>query len=119
MSLVAVQPMPALHTEAVPPEVVMPARRADQPPRRIRREPPLVLAPVPDPILGSKHPPMSLAVQHSEVAHGEPERPRLQGAVAALGDKSLVVKLGLGEGIDSHRPKVSPAARGGWAEVGV
>ena len=74
----AIEAVAALHAEAVPAQVVVPARRADQSPRRIRLQPPLVLPSVPDAVLGSEHPAATFAVQHGKVSHREPERARLQ-----------------------------------------
>ena len=86
----------------------MPARRAHQPPRRIRREPPLVLAPIPDAVLGPQHPAVPLAVEHRKVADRKPERPRLERPASTLGDQGLVAGLCFGEGIDGHVETVSP-----------
>ncbi len=82
--LTPVKPVPALDAEAVPPEVVMPARGAHEAAGRIGLQPPLVLAPVPDAVLGPQHPPVPLAVEHREVAHRKPERARRHAARAAL-----------------------------------
>ena len=95
--------MTALHAEAVPAEIVMPTGRADQPPRRIRLQPSLVLSPVPDPILGSEHPAPALVVEHREIAYGDPERTRLQVADAPFFDQELVATLCFGEWIYRHR----------------
>ena len=94
--------MAALHAEAVASEVVMPARRADETARWIRLQPSLVLTAVPDAILWPENPSPSLAVEHSEVAHGDAKGARLQVADAALLDQELVSDLCFGEWIDGH-----------------
>jgi hypothetical protein len=58
----------------------MAAQRANKPARRVRLQPPFVLAPVPDPVLGSQHPPPPLAVEHGKVANRNPKSARLQVA---------------------------------------
>ncbi len=80
----------------------MPAVGADQTAGRIRLQPPLVLAPVPHSIFRTEHPPMALAVEHGEVAHGQPERARRQTAVPALVHQRSISDLCLGEGVDGH-----------------
>src|SRR5579859_2008438 len=108
-----VESLPALHAEAVPAEVVVPAMGAHQPPRRIGLQPALVLAPVPHAVLGTEHPPVALAVEHGEIAHGQPERARLQAAVPALIHERPISDLRLGEGVHSHGLTVSPRSRTG------
>jgi hypothetical protein len=98
----AVQAVAALHAEAVPPEVVMPTRRTDEAAWRIRLEPSLVLAAVPDTVLGPEHPPPALAVEHSKIAHRDAKRTWLQVADAALLDQELVTDLCFSEWIDGH-----------------
>src|SRR4029077_9373926 len=88
-----VQAMAALHAEAVASQVVVPARRANEPARWIRLQPSLGLAAIPDAILGSQHPAPALAVEHREVAHRDAVRARLQVADAALLDQELVSDL--------------------------
>src|SRR5258708_12825766 len=70
-----IEPLPALHAKAVPPQVVMPARRTHQPPRRVCLQPPLVLAAIPDPVLGPQHPPATLPVEHGQVAGRDAQSP--------------------------------------------
>ena len=94
--------MTALHAEAVAPEVVVTARRAHQPSRRIRLKPPLVLSPVPDAILRAEHPAPAFVVQHGEVSDRDPEGARLQTSGSALLDQVLVTNLGVGERIYRH-----------------
>src|SRR6266581_3293880 len=94
--------MAALHAEAVPSEVVVAAGRTNEPPRRIRLQPPLVLAPVPDPVLWAERPPPAFVVEHGEVSDRDPEGPRLQAPGAPLLDQGLVAALGFREGIHSH-----------------
>jgi hypothetical protein len=100
-------------------KVVVAASGAHQPARRIGLEPALGLAPVPDAVLWSKHPPAPFAVEHREVAHREPERARLEGAAAALRDEGLVTGLCFGERIDGHGLTVWAARSGGVREVAV
>ena len=94
--------MPALHAEAVPPKIVMAARRTDEAARRIGLEPSLVLAAVPDAILGPEHPAPALAVEHSKISHRDAKRTWLQVADAAFLDQELVTDLCFGEWIDGH-----------------
>jgi hypothetical protein len=98
----AIQSVAALHAKAVPAQVVMPARWTHQSSRRVRLEPPLVLAPVPDPVLGSEHPPPSLVVEHAQVAHRDPERARLQAPRAPFLDQEPVSDLRFRERIYRH-----------------
>jgi hypothetical protein len=98
----AVQAVAALHAEAVPPQVVMATRRTDEPAGRIRLEPSLVLAAVPDTVLGPEHPPPALAVEHSKIAHRDAKRTWLQVADAAFLDQELVTDLCFSEWIDGH-----------------
>jgi hypothetical protein len=85
----------------------MAAVRAHQPTRRIRLQPALVLPPVPDAVFWSEHPPMALAVEDCEVAHGEPERARRHAGVPSLIDERAISRLSLGEGVHSHWLTVS------------
>ena len=101
-SLRPVQPVPTLHAEAVPPQVVMPAGRAHQPSRWVRLQPALVLTAVPHSVFGTEHPSPALVVEHGEVAHRNPERPRLQVSSATLFDEVLVANLGIRERIYRH-----------------
>jgi len=86
----------------MPTQIVMPTRRTDQPSRRIGLQPPFVLAPVPDPVLRTKHPSPSFAVQHREVAHRDAERSSQQVADAPFLDQELKADLCFGKRIDSH-----------------
>ena len=104
-----IQPLAALHAKAVAPQVVMPARWADQPARRISLQPALVLTPVPDPVLRSEHPAPALAVQHCEIANGDSEGARLKVPRAPLLDEKLVSDLCVREGIHSHAGEYGPA----------
>ncbi len=56
---------------------------------------------------------MTLAVEHREIAHREPEGARLERAAAPLRDEGLVAGLGFGERIDGHGVTVSPGGVGG------
>src|SRR6266581_5695085 len=85
----------------------MPAVSANEPARRISLQPPLMLAAVPDSVLWSQHPAMSLAVEHGEIPHREPERSRLQTARAPVRDERSISRLGLGEWIDRHRDSIA------------
>ncbi len=80
----------------------MAARGTHEPARRVRLQPALSLAAVPDAIFRAEHPSASLAVEDREVAHRDPECPRLQAAVAALLDQDAIAGLGIPERIDSH-----------------
>jgi hypothetical protein len=80
----------------------MSARRTNQPARGVGLQPPLVLAPVPDPIFWSKHPAPAFAVQHCEIAHRDPKGARLKVSNASLFDEKLVTDLRFCERIDSH-----------------
>src|SRR5204863_7806090 len=86
----AVQPLSALHAKAVPSEIVMTTGRTDQAPGWIRLQPALALAAVPDPVLGTQHPPPALVVEHGEIAHSDPERARLEIAGAPRFDPAPV-----------------------------
>jgi hypothetical protein len=105
-----IQSLPALHAEAVPPQVVMPARRAHQAPRRIGLQPPLALSPVPDPILGPQHPPPPLPIKDREVAHSNAESPGLQDSGPSFLDQVAIAQLRFGEWIDSHRESIAREA---------
>ena len=80
----------------------MPARRTYEPARRIRLQPPFVLAPVPDPVFGPEHPPTAFAVEHREVSHRDAKRARLQVADAPFLDEKPVPHLCFRERIDRH-----------------
>jgi hypothetical protein len=86
----------------VSPKVVVPARRTYEPARRVRLQPSLVLAPVPDAILRPEHPSPALAVKNREIAHRDPKRARLQAADAPFLDQELVTDLCFSEWIDGH-----------------
>ena len=107
----------------MPAQIVMPAVSADEPARRISLQPPLMLAAVPDSVFGSQHPAMSLAVEHSEIAHREPERSRLQIARASVRDQRSISRLGFGEWIDRHRDSIArdgmPNAARSWGPRGI
>jgi hypothetical protein len=107
----SIQPVAALDTEAVSTQVVMAARSAHKPARRVRLQPALSLAPVPDPILRTKHPAPTFAVEHCEVAHRKPKRARLQRSGAALLDQESVPRLSFRKWIDGHAEKVADSVR--------
>ena len=104
--LLPVESVRALHAEAVPAEVVMPARRTHQPAWRICLQPPLVLAPVPDPVLRPEHPPPAFAVEHGKISHRHPKGARLQVPGLPLVDEMAISTLGLREWIDGHGLRV-------------
>lgn len=106
----AIQPLTAFDAEAVPPQVVVTARWADQPAGRIGLQPALALATVPNAVLGPEHPASALAVQHRQIAHREPEGPGFQAPTTALHDQVAVARLGLGERIDSHAQSIARQA---------
>src|SRR5450759_2349172 len=102
-----IEPLAALHTEAVAAQVVVATRRADQTPRWVGLQPPLTLTAVPDAVLGTQHPSSPLAVQDCEVAHRDSKGPGLQRPDAALLDQVAITQLGFGEWIDSHRESIA------------
>jgi hypothetical protein len=104
--------MPTLDAEAVPAQVVVPARRTDEAPRRIRLQPSLVFSAVPDAVFRSQHPAASFAVEHGQVTHREPERAWRQAARPALIDQELVADLSFREWIDCHAQSIARGA--GW-----
>src|SRR5207249_1926493 len=73
-------------------------------------QPPFALPAIPDPVLGPEHPSPTLVVEHGEVSHRDPERPRLQAAGAPFLDQVLVANLSVRERIDCHGGEY--AARG-------
>ena len=103
----SIQSVAALHAKAVPAQVVMAARGAHQPARRVRLKPALSLAPVPDPVLWTEHPAPTFAVEHSEVAHRKAEGARLQRSRAAFFDQVPVPRLSFGKWVDGHAEKVA------------
>src|SRR5207237_1897129 len=76
--------------------------RTDQAPGWIRLQPALALAAVPDPVLGTQHPPPALVVEHGEIAHSDPEGARLEISGAPLFGQEPVSDLGFGEWVDRH-----------------
>ena len=103
----AIQSCPAFDTKAVPPEVVVAARRTYETARWICLQPALALATVPDAIFGPEHPPTALAVKHRQVANRDTESPCLQAACAALLDEVPVAQLCLSEWIDCHSESIA------------
>lgn len=85
----------------------MTARGAHEPARRVRLQPPLSLAPVPDPILRTEHPAPTFAIEHREIAHRKPKRARLQRSGAALFDQHSIPRLSFRKRIDGHSEKVA------------
>jgi hypothetical protein len=83
------------------------ARCAHEAPRRVRLQPALALAAIPDAIFGAEHPAPSLSIEDREVAHREPERARMKLAAAALFDEHLVAILGVGKRIYSHAQSIA------------
>jgi hypothetical protein len=88
-------------------QVVMAARGAHEPAGRIRLQPALTLAPVPDPILWAKHPATAFTVEHREVANSKTERASLQRSIAPLFDQESIPSLGVCKWIDGHAEKVA------------
>ena len=101
--------MAALDTEAVTTEVVMAARCADQTSRWVSLQPPLSFSTVPDAVLRPEHPSPTFAVEHREVTHSKPERPRLKPAAAPLVDQQPIAGLGVGERIHGHAESIARA----------
>jgi hypothetical protein len=96
----------------MPAEVVMSARCAHEPARRVRLQPALALSPVPDPILWAEHPSPALAVENSKVTHGKSEGSGLEPPVAALLDQDAIAGLCIRKGVDRHAKSMSnPAGR--------
>ena len=58
-----IKALAALDAKAVAAEVVMAAGRADQAPRRVRLQPPLIFSAVPDAVFGPEHPAASFTVE--------------------------------------------------------
>jgi hypothetical protein len=85
----------------------MAARGAHQPARRVRLQPALSLASVPDPILWTEHPAPTFAVEHREVAHRKPKRARVQRTCAAFFDQEPIPRLSFRKWIDGHAEKVA------------
>ncbi len=85
----------------------MAARGAHEPARRVRLQPSLSLAPIPDPIFRTEHPAATLAVEHRKVAHRKPKRARLQRSGAALFDQQSIPRLSFRKWIDGHAEKVA------------
>ena len=85
----------------------MTARWADQPSRRVGLQPAFALAPIPDPILWTKHPTAAFTVEDGEVAHGEPERSRLKTPGPPLLDQGPIADLRIGKGIHSHPESIA------------
>ena len=88
----------------------MPAMGADEAARRVCLQPAFVLAPVPHAVLGTEHPSVALAVEHGQVAYGQPEGPSRQAAVPALIHEGAISGLRLGEGVDGHGLTVAGGA---------
>ena len=80
----------------------MPARGTDEAARRIGLQPSLVLAPVPDTVLGPEHPTPALAVEHRKIAHGDAKRAWLEVAGSPLFDEVLEANFSFRERIHSH-----------------
>jgi hypothetical protein len=100
-----------LDAEAVPAEVVMAARGADQAARRVRLQPAFVLTAVPDAVFRPEHPAPAFAVEDRKIADREPEGSRWEGAGAPFLDEELVPDLSFREWIDCHAESI---ARRGW-----
>ena len=105
------KPLTTLYAEAVAAQVVVPAGGADQAPGRVRLQPAIVLAPVPDAVLGTQHPAMAFAVEDGQVAHGEPEGSRLQSAGFSIGDERFVANLCFGERVDRHPDSIAGSVK--------
>ena len=103
----SVEALAALDAEAVPSEVVVSTRSADEPAGWVRLEPSLALPAVPDPIFRTKHPAASFAVEDREIADRKPERAWHQPARPALLHEEAISDLGLGERIDSHAESIA------------
>ena len=96
------KPLAALGAEAVARQVVVAARRAHQPPRRLVLDPAVTVAAVPQTVGGSQNPLPALRVTHPEVADRGPERTGIHGSVTPPVDELLIEDLGPAEGIYRH-----------------
>ena len=94
-------------------KIVVSARSAHEPARRVGLKPSFTFASVPDAILGSEHPSPAFAVEDGEVANREPERPGVKPAVAALLHQQLIASLGVRKRIDSHAQSIARGAAKG------
>ena len=102
--------MAALDAVAVTSEIVVSARSANQPARRVCLQPSFTFTAVPDAILRTEHPSPAFAVEDREVANGEPECSGVKPAVAALLHQQLIVSLGVRKRIDSHAQSIALAS---------
>src|SRR5713101_7045923 len=91
----------------------MAARGTHEPSRRIRLQPALPLAAIPDAVLRAEHPSTPFAIEDGQIAHREPERASLKAAVATLVDQLAIVRLGVRERIDCHAQSLGSPPRGG------
>ena len=85
----------------------MAARWADKPTWRVGLQPAFPLAAVPDSIFRAKHPAAAFTVEDGEVAHGDPERPRLETSGPPLLDQGAVADLRIGKRINSHAESIA------------
>src|SRR4029077_1979236 len=106
----AIQALAALDAEAVPAQVVMPARGTHEAARWIGLQPALTFAAVPDAVLGTEHPSSAFAVEDGQVSNRDPESPCLQASNPALFHQAPVTRLGVGERVDSHAESIAPEA---------
>jgi hypothetical protein len=88
----------------------MAARCAHEPSWRVSLQPSLALSPVPDAVLGTKHPASPFAVEDREVADREPKGSSLHAAVATLVDEQPIARLGVCKRIDSHVESIARSA---------
>ena len=80
---------------------------ADQPSGWVRLKPALAFSPIPDAVLGTKHPSPALAVEDGQVAHSEPERARLETPGTPLLHQASVTELSIRERIDCHGESIA------------
>ncbi len=110
----SVKALSALDAEAVPAQVVVAAGRADEAARRIRLQPALIFAAVPDAVLRSENPAAPLAVEDGKVPDRHPERSGQDAPGVPLFDERSIADLGFGERIDCHAESIARSAWRNW-----
>ena len=88
-------------------QVVVAARWAYKPTWWVRLQPAFALSAIPDSIFRTEHPSAAFTVEDGEVAHGDPERPRLETSGPPLLDQGAVADLRIGKRINSHAESIA------------
>lgn len=70
-------------------------------------QPAFALATVPDAVLRTQHPPLTLAVQDRQVAHRQPEGSCLEAAYPTFLDQVAISGLGVSERVYSHAQSIA------------